>query len=92
MTLAETQRVDKLRLSGKTPLEVLALLNRSRALRDVAPVSRTAIYNYCAGKTHKRAHPESRGRRAVPLRNLKVYDAAPEKLQKESGNEHKATD
>ena len=45
MTLAETQRVDKFRLSGKTPLEVLALLNRSRALRDVALVSRTATYD-----------------------------------------------
>ena len=75
MTLAEAKRVDKLRLGGKTPWEALALLNRSRALRGIAPVSRTAIYEYCAGKTHKRDHPENRGRRAVPLRNLKVYDA-----------------
>ena len=88
MTLAETQRVDKFRLSGKTPLEALAVLNRSRVLRDLPLVSRTAIYDYCAGKTHKRDHPETRGRRAVPLRNLKVYHAARRKLQKETDNEH----
>ena len=70
MTHVETQRVDKLRVAGKSPLEALALLNRSRALRDIAPISRTAIYDYCAGKTHKRDHPEARGRPAMPLRTL----------------------
>ena len=45
MTKAETQRVDKLRVAGKSPLEALALLNRSRALRDIVLVSRIAIYD-----------------------------------------------
>ena len=67
MTQAETQRVDKYRFAGKTPLEALALVNRSRALRDIAPVSGTAIYDHWAGITHKNDHPETRGRRAMPL-------------------------
>ena len=91
MTIAETQRVDKLRVAGKTPLEVLVLLNRSRALRDIAPVSRTALYDYCAGNTHQRDRPEKRGRRAVPMRKLKVYDAARKRLQKTVDNEHLVT-
>ena len=91
MTIAETQRVDKLRVAGKTPLEVLVLLNRSRALRDIAPVSRTAMYDYCAGNTHQRDRPEKRGRRAVPMRKLKVYDAARKRLQKTVDNEHLVT-
>jgi hypothetical protein len=36
MTNVETQVVDKLTLAGSSPLEALALLNRSGALRDIA--------------------------------------------------------
>ena len=29
------------------------LLNRSRQIRNVAPLSRTSLYDYCSGKTHR---------------------------------------
>ena len=51
MTKAETQRVDKLRVAGKSPLEALAILNRSRALRDMALASRIAIYDHHSSVT-----------------------------------------
>ena len=38
-TNAETQIVHKLTLAGSSPLEALALLNRSGALRDIALAS-----------------------------------------------------
>ena len=44
MTQAEPQRVDKLRASGHSAMNAMSLLNRSCALRGIAPVSRTAMY------------------------------------------------
>jgi hypothetical protein len=91
LTAAETSRIDTLRLAGKEPLEVLALLNRSRQIRNVAPLSRTSLYDYCSGKTHRRDHPEKRGRKAVGMRSLKVYNDARKELQKSSRNEYLVT-
>ena len=51
MTKAENGRVDGLRARGKSPMETLALINRSRSIRGIAPVSQTAMYDYFAGST-----------------------------------------
>ena len=47
--------------------------------------------DHFAGNAYKRDHPEKRGRRAVPLRMLKVYDVARKRLQKTVDNERLVT-
>ena len=47
----ELDRIDKLRGKNMEPKTIRATINRARAVRGLAPVSKTALYDYLKGGT-----------------------------------------
>ena len=81
MSNAELDRTTALHAAGKTPVEVHALLQRTRAARGLPGPDLTTVRRALRGATGKRARVEARGRKAkVTIVKLRALDAARRRL------------
>ena len=88
MSDAELDRATALRSSGKTPVEVHALLHRARKARGQSGPDLTTVRRAIRGATRKRGRVETRGRKAkLTLVNLRALDAARRRLVKQAKGE-----
>ncbi len=80
-------RIDKLE-----PLEILDRLNKSRARRNIKPVSRSAVYRYVGGVSHKRGRKETRGRKPIlGTKDVQTLNRIRRKMIKSADNETRIT-
>ena len=85
---SEIDRIDTLQKSGKTPKQILAKLQNTRACKGSTGPGSTAVYDFLAGATHERGAEETRGRTpAMPPRLVSTAIAMRRKLIKKAANE-----
>ena len=50
LTPVELSRIDALRMGGRTPNDIRTKINHSRSIRNITPISKTAVYDYLGGQ------------------------------------------
>lgn len=93
LTPQECQRIDKVVRGQKRKVsDALAQTNASRKRQGVEPISRSAVYRYCRGETHRRDAEETRGRTVtLTATHIRAADRARERLLKQANNERRVT-
>ena len=88
MSNAELDRATALHASGKTPVEVSALLQHARTARGQPGPDLTTVRRALRGSTRKRARVETRGRKAkLTVVKLRALDAARRRLIQQAKGE-----
>ena len=88
MSNGELDRATALHASGKTAVEVRALLQRARAARGQPGPDLTTVRRALRGSTRQRARVETRGRKAkLTVVKLRALDAARRRLIQQAKGE-----
>ena len=92
MTKNELNVIQQKAWAGKTPSEIHAWLETTRAKRKVEAPDLTNVRKALKGKTYRRAAVETRGRKAtLSMKVVRAINSARKKLLKEAKNEKEVT-